>query len=263
MRIRFEDIYVSLFGRASMQRRNDKILRAVLRARGFNNSKSHTVSGESRMIDIIAATRPKICIDIGANRGDFTRLLLEKTDANVVSFEPLPPAFEQLSALDVEFPGRLSAVNKGVGDAPGHLDIHYRDDALTHASFSSEVNAVPYVDNAKSLSVEVTTLDAHFAGDQPFDTVDFLKIDTEGFEFEVLNGAKAFLARFRPAFVQIEYNWHQLFRGQSIWSLSHLLPGYRLYQLLPDGPFPRDPKDPESNICHFSNFVFVREDVSL
>ena len=88
--------------------------------------------------------------------------------------------------------------------------------------------------------------------------VDLIKIDTEGFESEVLRGGGETIRRCRPKFVQLEFNWHQLFRNTSLNSFSELLPGYSVFQLLPDAWIERDPIDPLSNIFHFSNFVFVR-----
>ena len=83
--------------------------------------------------------------------------------------------------------------------------------------------------------------------------------------FDLLPGAFETLARLRPRFVQIEYNWHQLFRGCSLMKLAELLPGYVAYQLLPHraGMVRRDVERPESNITFYSNFVFVRSDQPL
>ncbi len=47
-----------------------------------------------------------------------------------------------------------------------------------------------------------------------------LKIDTEGFEYEVLLGSLKFIDGFRPRIIQIEFNLHHLFRGQSIKFIS-------------------------------------------
>lgn len=69
----------------------------------------------------------------------------------------------------------------------------------------------------------------------------------------------------RPKFIQLEYNWHHLFRSRSLYDISQLLPKYRIYQLLPfgNGLIERNPKRPESNIYHYGNFIFVRDDISI
>ncbi len=92
---------------------------------------------------------------------------------------------------------------------------------------------------------------------QSFPNVDFIKIDTEGFESEVFKGAKNIIMEIKPKFIQIEFNWHQLFRNHSLLYFSELLQGYLVYQLIPNGWVLRDPKDPLTNIYSYSNFVFV------
>jgi hypothetical protein len=97
-----------------------------------------------------------------------------------------------------------------------------------------------------------------------FDELDFIKIDTEGFEFEVLSGSKNVINVLKPRFIQIEMNWHQLFTGHTLWELSQLLPDYRVFQLLPYGrrPFEVNPKDPVRNFLQLSNFLFVEREAS-
>jgi hypothetical protein len=68
-----------------------------------------------------------------------------------------------------------------------------------------------------------------------------------------------------PKFIQIEYNWHQLFKAQSLYKLSQLLPNYKVYQMLPygSGLTMVDVKRPESNIYEYSNFIFARKDLRI
>ena len=89
--------------------------------------------------------------------------------------------------------------------------------------------------------------------------IDFIKIDTEGFESEVFEGAKRVLGDIKPNFIQIEFNWHQMFRNKTLNYFAEMLPDYEVYQLIPNGWIKRDPKHPHTNIYEFSNFVFVRK----
>jgi len=81
----------------------------------------------------------------------------------------------------------------------------------------------------------------------------------------VLLGAKSLISQRRIKFIQLEYNWHQLFRKHTLFNLGLLLKKYDLYQLLPFGKglVKRDIKSPETNIFHYSNFVFIRNDIKL
>lgn len=266
----FIRLYVLAFGRPELQSLNARVLKMALRARGYDNHGDLDTSGEAKLIRRIAAGDPKLCIDVGANKGGYSSALLADTGASVIAFEPLPKAFDALQALVRRYPQRLIAVNKGVGDRDAELEINYGEEDSEWASFSQEVNAIGYVGaaNRNRLRIPVTTLDTYFEGDgraHAAHGIDLLKIDTEGYEYNVLLGARRTLVRMRPKFIQLEFNWHQLFRGQSLHSLAALLHGYRAFQLLPRGSglLPIDPASPDSNIYHYSNFVFVRDDVSL
>jgi FkbM family methyltransferase len=262
-----EKIYVIFFARPSAQRLNNKILTLAIRARGYDNFGDFKETGEQIFIKILAARDPKLCLDVGANKGQYARVLLEKTGAKVISFEPLPRAFAALLTLKDEFGDRFEAENVGVGEREDTLALHYGREDSKLASFSEEVGQVDYVHNVNTMNVEVISLDRYFEkhSNDDLQEIDLLKIDTEGFEYQVLRGAQKTIAVRRPKFIQIEFNWHQLFRAQSLLSLSELMAGYRAFQLLPHGSglVHREVKSPESNIYRYSNFVFVRNDIHI
>jgi FkbM family methyltransferase len=262
-------IYVYIFGRPLAQPINNIILHLALRGRGYNNCCDAKTTGEAIFIDLLAKRNPKLCIDIGANKGHYSKTLLSKTKANVVAFEPLPKAFDDLLKLKATYPNRFEAVNVGVGQKEDTLDLFYGAEDSKLASFSKEVLQVDYVgdQNRNIMKVPVITLDFYYNKNLKgsVESLDLIKIDTEGFEYEVLIGSKQTIQELKPKFIQIEYNWHQLFRTQSLKKLSELMPNYSAYQMLPygSGLIKRDLNRPESNIYHYSNFVFIRDDLSL
>jgi len=261
-------LYRLIFARPSMQFLNNIILQLALNGRGFNNCCDLKTSGEANFLEILRKHNPKICVDIGANKGEYSRFILEKTNSNVIAFEPLPCVFEDLVTLKSKFPDRFNIINKGVGDCEGVFQLFFGEKSYL-ASFSKEASSIGYVgdNNTKSIQVEVITLDGYFSQnfENEIDELDLLKIDTEGFEYEVLIGAEITIRRLRPKFIQIEYNWHQMFKSHSLYKISSLLSGYNVYQILPYGSGLNliDPSRPESNIFHYSNFVFVRGDIII
>jgi len=241
----------------------DFILLNALRARGYNNWQKPEDTGEVYFInEILAKTQPKLCIDVGAHYGEYSIELLKLTTAKVVAFEPLPTSFNKLKQNTIEFSERIKLESAGVGAIEEESVFHYNPSASDQASFSTEIKEVNYVNNEHKITVPVTTLDSYFEKNN-ITEVDLIKIDVEGFESEVFAGAIRVLTEVRPRFIQIEFNWHQLFRNTSLYYFAKQLYGYDTYQLLPRGWIKRDPKDPLSNIFYFSNFVFVRiDDVS-
>lgn len=256
----FDFFYLKLAKMKYFQSANERILNNALRAYGYNNYENHKESGEDYFITkILPIFDPKICVDIGANVGNYSKILLERTGAKVYAFEPLAAPFASLLKLAEQYPDRFVPINKGVGAENETLVIHYSDDATSHASFSAEVANVPYVVNEKEREIEVVSLDSYFS-QIGVDQVDFIKIDTEGFEYEVLTGARGVIDRCKPKIIHLEYNWHQMFRSKTLFALSQLLQGYVPYQMLSNRLEKRDPKNPFANIYHFSNFVFVLSD---
>jgi FkbM family methyltransferase len=255
--------FVFILARPRLQKINRYVFLLALKTLGYNNFENARISGEDYLIDRIARTDPVLLIDIGANKGSYTRLLLEKTNSAVISFEPLPAAFHVLSNLQDEFGDRLYLINKGLGGKEETLEFFYGSEDSELAHFGAEVQEIPYVfsQSGNSVFLDVTTLDNYFSNlpKGKFSRIDLIKIDTEGFEFEVLSGSLKTIEEFQPRFIQIEFNLHHLFRGHTLHKIAKLLPDYEIYQLLPfsNGTIKRLSISPESNVFQYSNFVFV------
>jgi FkbM family methyltransferase len=133
------------------------------------------------MAFVLHVLRPgDLFADIGSNVGSYTVLAAGAAGANCVSFEPLPATFVHL--LDNirlnNLESKVTAKNIGLGASSGSLTFTSGLDSLNHVVAEREV-----VEN--SIEVPVSTLDAVLSGS----TLTLMKIDVEGFETEVLNGA--------------------------------------------------------------------------
>jgi FkbM family methyltransferase len=117
-------------------------------------------------------------VDIGANVGSYT-ILAAATGAECIAFEP-GPAVDSLSG-NVRFnhlADRVDVRRSAVGATIGETAFTFDEDTLNHVATSA--------DSRKTVVVPMTTLDSALDGRVP--TV--MKIDVEGFEREVLDGAK-------------------------------------------------------------------------
>lgn len=134
-------------------------------------------------------------LDIGANVGSYT-LLAASTGANCLSFEPLPSTYHRLlrNVGMNGFVSQVDAVNAGVGAVSGELQFTADLDTDNH------VVLAPYA--GRTQAVPVITLDEK-AGDRE---VSLIKIDVEGFETEVIRGARRLLERHPPAALIVEVN---------------------------------------------------------
>jgi len=256
--------YVFLFGRRNMQIFNDFIFSLSLDAKGYKNYGKFDTTGEKSFIKLIK-NEISLSLDIGANIGEYTKLLLINTNSRVVSFEPLPEAFKELEKIKLKFKDRLKTHNIAVGLESGKLDLFYGDQKSEKASLVPNLEKLSFVglQNKNKISVDVKKLDSFenfFNGQQ----IDFIKIDTEGFEYEVLKGAEKIIKKHKPKFIQMEFNWHQLIRNHTLYDLSLLVDAYDVFRILPHGNklIHIDPSRPENNIYHLSNYVFIRGDIS-
>lgn len=260
--------YASLFARpgAKPQAVNHALLHLALRGMGYNNGWQLDRSGEAWFLrQVLGSCSDALVVDVGANRGDYSRQVLKSSPtAEVLAFEPLQGCFEQLDLLE-RSTQRFDYRSLALSAAPGRQLLHYGDNDSEWASLSSAADLPPYAAHVASneIVVPVSTLDIELPRDNDslFPAVEILKIDVEGYELEVLAGAKRLIDEAPPRWVQIEWNLHQLYRGHTLRAVAELLPGYWCYQLLPGRRGVRlvDVNRPEANVYCYGNFVFSRD----
>lgn len=130
--------------------------------------------------------------DVGACLGDFTATFSEFVgpEGKVYAIEPNPPTLECLRYNMQRYPN-VTVYGVGLGAKPGRANVE-RD---WHNLAASQLQ----IDSAGE--VEIVTLDSL---SREWPRLDFLKIDAEGFEPMVLDGAKETINLFRPViFIEI------------------------------------------------------------
>jgi len=163
-------------------------LRGVKLVTGRHTSHAHIKGAYERDVQdaIDGMVRPgDICYDLGASIGYMTLLMARKAK-RVYSFEPAPHAIAEME--------RHIAANgmKNVTIVPLPVSDRVRSVrfCLTDAAYGSGIHATET--RWPVLNLQTTTLDL-FVKDNPFP--DFLKMDVEGEEGAVLDGAQEILAR--------------------------------------------------------------------
>lgn len=267
-------LYAFFFARAGKaQAVNHALYHLSLRGMGYNNGWTLDRSGEGWFIaKVLPHFDLRMCLDIGANVGNYSAYLMRHTSALVVAFEPLPHCRAILvnRFARSDWRGRFAIQGFALSDVDGSATLHTGTKTSEHASLSTEINGIDYVrtGNTKALAVQTLTLDtwwdtmSYYVTDHLMKPpVDFIKIDVEGLEWEVLVGGRKMIEECAPKFVQIEWNLHQLMTGHTLRSVAGLLPNYDAYQLLPKGMRRIDVNRPEANTFCYANIVFVRSDI--
>lgn len=256
-------IYLFIFGRKIFQRINNKLFLLVIKSMGFSNYGNHYQTGEKKFIELIKGEL-NFCLDIGANIGSYSKLLIHNTSSKVFSFEPLEDAFRELEKLanNQIYKDRLKVYNFAFGESNKKEKLYYSNTKSQLASFLEDANKLSFVNKKNNFSkiVQIKKLDDF----TDVINVDLIKIDTEGYEMNVLKGSRNFISKKKPKFIQIEFNWHQLFTNNSLIDFSRELKNYEAFRIIPYGyPLIKvNPERPENNIYHLSNYVFIRRDIA-
>ena len=155
----FSFFYIFVFGRKSMQFINDIFLSLSLNAKGYKNYGNFNKTGEKKFIKKISNDL-SFCIDIGANIGKYTELLLKETQAKVISFEPLGEAFQDLKKIELENSTRLKVFNHAIGEKNETLDLNYSNNKSEKASFTEHLDKLSFYEfnTNKKVKTKILTL---------------------------------------------------------------------------------------------------------
>jgi FkbM family methyltransferase len=142
--------------------------------------------------------RKRVMIDIGANIGIFARPSAERFE-HVICFEPVLKNFEVLQK-NLENYSNVELYNLGLSDKDQTATFELQTLKCGHTKQVAKF--VPNPEFEKHTG-ELTTLDRF-----NFESVDWIKIDVEGFENAVLDGSRDTIQRNRP-WLLIEDNGQQ------------------------------------------------------
>lgn len=135
-------------------------------------------------------------IDVGANIGVMSLNFASRCgpSGRVIGFEPDPVNFDRVTAnIKLNKFNNIRIENLALADKPGRLKL-FRIDPRNPG-----MNRFlpPNQQRGEAIEVSVATLD-EFIAENPMERIDLIKIDVEGFEMNVLKGARATISRWRP-----------------------------------------------------------------
>lgn len=171
-------------------------------------------------------TQEVVFFDVGANTGTYSREILKNIPkVSVHSFEPNPEAYKSL--ITVKGP-KHNNVGLGLEEAEKELFLPEGIEKSEHASLI-EVKDDPR--KMVRIPISISTLKSYCQSNN-IKTIDFLKIDVEGYEMDVLGGAKEMLSDI--SIIQFEFNYHLVYSGHYLKTFYDLLPGHQFFRLMPD-----------------------------
>lgn len=160
-----------------------------------------------------------LVIDVGANEGQFALELLNNGFyGKIISFEPGKEAFNKLNINSKSFQNWFVAERAAVGSTINDLVLNVANNSVSssilnvtdlHVQSASDSN-VAYAEIVKQVR-----LDKYIQENKVSSEKIFLKVDTQGFEKQVLDGATGVMHQIDA--IQIELSLNELYEGQLLW----------------------------------------------
>lgn len=198
-----------------------------------------------------------VVLDVGANSGQYaSELRALGYNDRIVSFEPLTQPFKELSKMADEDPAMV-AIPLALGKEETNLQINVSENTFS-SSFLEMLpvheEIAPDSVTVATETVQVKTLDAVFSEYVLDADNTFLKIDTQGYECAVIEGAEASLSKLKG--LQIELSLTPLYANQPL--IEDIITLLRPYGLVPvwiEHGF----KDPKTQYLKQVDGIFIRE----
>ncbi|HEV2842128.1 MAG TPA: FkbM family methyltransferase [Chthoniobacterales bacterium] len=204
----------------NLLRHTKTFLRRAASSLGFDVSRTNSF-GKNPFVDLgkLATVVPRLGFDVGANEGQ-TACELRRTfpGAKIYCFEPHGPAFRTLQQKLGGDPN-ICLEQVAFGDRKGEATLYENAESVTNSLLPNAPEAhasqpAAYAIPTGQSTVAVTTLD-DYCCERAISHLDFLKIDSQGYDLRILQGARKHLAEHRISFIVVEMLFAPLYAGQA------------------------------------------------
>jgi FkbM family methyltransferase len=204
-----------------------------------------------------------VCFDVGANLGDWSAELLsamDDTELLVYPFEPAPAQYAHISSrLKTEIAaGRVIPQKLALAAEPGTTSFLVTGDDSGNNAIATKDAVV----SGQSIVVELDTVD-NFCARHALGSVTFIKVDTEGNDYNVIAGASQMLTTGSIGVLQFEYNWRWVAFGHMLREVFQAIEGqgYAVAQITQEGLEVHAHWHPELERFFETNFALIRADM--
>lgn len=150
---------------------------------------------EDSMFLIDHLTENDVFVDVGANLGHYTLLASGISKAKTIAIEPIESTRLKLDKnIEInKLENKVTVLKYGVGD---------KNEILHFTTDKTVMNSVALEKNSNTVEIEVKTLNELLRDISPT----FIKIDVEGYEYNVLKGALDVLEKDSLKYLMVEFN---------------------------------------------------------
>ena len=217
-----------------------KIVKKLSRSLGVDLKRYNVQTSEAaKMQRLLAYHNIDLVFDVGANIGQYAKLLRELGySGRIVSFEPLSSAYSQLKAVSKKEPLWEIAPQTAIGNQEGEITINIAGNSQSSSALpmlDAHLESAPESAYSGSETVKLSRLDTLAKDYIKSETKSiFLKIDVQGLEKQVIEGATAILPLVKG--IKLELSLVPLYEGQVLFQemidIVEKL-GYELYGIEP------------------------------
>jgi FkbM family methyltransferase len=196
------------------------IIKSTFRFFGMEiNRYTPSASQTAQIVSSLRKFEIDLIFDVGANQGQFARELRSGGySGDIVSFEPLSSAhnlLQQISKSDSKWHVHSRCALGGhIGEAEINIAGNSASSSLL-PMLNSHLSAAPHTAYVGKEKIPLLTLDSVAKEYLENSKSPFIKIDTQGFEWAVLDGAQDVLRHMRG--VLVELSLVPLYEGQHMW----------------------------------------------
>ncbi|QZZ22221.1 FkbM family methyltransferase [Leptothermofonsia sichuanensis E412] len=145
----------------------------------------------------------RIVFDVGANVGQSARAYSKYLpNAQIYCFEPVLETFKQLQQNTSEC-NNAYCFQLALGPEEKQTEITLQKYSLENSLLNYSDIALSEAEAVRTEIIQVTTI-SDFCQNHDIKQIDFLKVDTEGYDLEVLRGAKSLLDDHKITYIQVE-----------------------------------------------------------
>jgi FkbM family methyltransferase len=230
----------------------------ALKGMNYGSANGPKDSGENSLLKIVANELPfnPVIFDVGSNNGQYLQLLLE----NLNTLQPIIHCFEPddiaFAKLQKNFKNSNNVILNNFALGNQNMKSILFSDGLGDVKASLvDVDRKNFIEK----EIEIKRLDDYCVANK-IDKINFLKIDTEGYEANVLIGSEKMIENNCIERIQLEHGSIQtIVMGTTLYILKKVLPQFDIFHIKQNGIRKMHYK-PQMEIFYNSNYYFKLKD---
>lgn len=177
-----------------------------------------------------------VVFDVGANVGDYAKMLVKEFNKNstIYCFEPAGLTYKDLISNTNQFEN-VHSFNIGLGSKEGEMTLYVdSSESLISSVYKRRLDHFE-MEMDKTETIKVETIDS-FCLNNAIAHINFLKVDVEGHELKVFDGAKKMISAKKIDYIQFEFGGCNIDSRTYFQDFYYFFKDkYQIYRIVKDG----------------------------